>query len=98
MVRRRRISDRAHDSEREVSSKHLADFQSRGSLGEKFAERIAPGMVWDKKRLIVLGITCSNITSLQFPRDFTRTRELVYKWLTDNYSTIEPLAALLRLE
>jgi hypothetical protein len=94
-----RISDRAHDSEKEVNRKHLGDFQSKGSLGEHFTEQFRPpGVVWDKPSLIALGILCSDIADVRFPRDYRRTRELVYKWLTDHYDPIQPLAGVIRFE
>jgi hypothetical protein len=97
MPRINQISQRGTFSEREVSNQHLGDFKSTGSLGKRFTDKIGCGVVWKKAELITLANICSEIANLRFPRDYKRNRELVYKWLSDNYLAIEPLMNVIRI-
>lgn len=100
MAKRKKISNRREDSEREVTRKHLGDFKSKGSLGESLVQQISPEIPvdWTKHALTALGLTFSNTTGEPFHRDFMRGRELIYKWLTDNYDKFRPLVPMIRIE
>jgi hypothetical protein len=93
-----RISDRGHDSEKEVADKHLGDFKAEGSRGQLFLKKLAPQGDITRVNLLWLGHVFSELTGVQFPRDFQRRRVLVIKWFNDNIEVFEPLQQITWLD
>jgi hypothetical protein len=92
------VANRRLDSEAVIVQKLLHDFQVEGSRGKKFAEQFDPQRNWTIHSLMCLGMVCSNLTGVSFPRNYRRNRALIYKWFDDNYATLEPVFMIARLE
>jgi hypothetical protein len=95
---RPRISDRGHLSEAKISELHLGRFAAEGSAGLHFLETLCPGHDLTCESLVALARVCSVISGVQFPRDFTRRRDLVIKWFDDHLDRLEPLGCIMILE
>jgi len=95
---RARISDRAHKSEAEISDLHMSTFKADGSAGATFLLGLCRGQSLTRQSLIVLAKVFSIISGVHFPRDFTRRRDLIFKWFTDHISELEPFGPLFTLE
>jgi hypothetical protein len=73
----------------------LGDFQVEGSLGQHLIDQFDDSnKLWTHTGLLSLATACSELCNVRFPRAFKRNRALIYKWLSDNYLEIEPLAAI----
>jgi hypothetical protein len=95
---RARISDRAHKSEAEIAEVHLSTFRSDGSAGLVFVQKLCPGHSLRRESLIVLAKIFSIISGVHFPRDYTRRRDLIFKWFTDHIGELEAIGSLFTLE
>jgi hypothetical protein len=80
-------------TEAELSEHLLNHFQPEGSRGMRLIERQDPKREWSKNNLVRVGMALSAVTQIKFPRNYMRNRKLIYKWLTDNYDALQPLAA-----
>jgi hypothetical protein len=87
-----------HKREREISDQHLGEFKPEGSLGLKFIQELCPTYSLTRESLVVLARLFSAMSSVPFPRDFTRRRGLIIKWFTDHIVELEPLGTLITLE
>jgi hypothetical protein len=95
---RERISDRGHKREREISELHLGEFKPQGSTGLRFLQSLTPDHTLTRESLVILAQVFSSVSSIPFPRDFTRRRDLIIKWFTDHLDILEPFGCLLKLE
>jgi hypothetical protein len=85
-------------SEGKISELHLGRFTAEGSAGLRFLETLCPGHDLTRESLVLFARVCSAISGIQFPRDFTRRRDLVIKWFNDHLDRLEPLGCLITLE
>jgi hypothetical protein len=95
---RERISDRAHKSEAEIAQVHLSAFRSEGSAGLVFLQELCPAHSLTRESLIVVAKLFSIISGIHFPRDYTRRRDLIFKWFTDHIAELEAIGRLFTLE
>jgi len=93
-----RISDRRHNSEREVAIQHLGNFDAENSRAWQFLVKLADGHELVKKHLVDVAKIFATISGIQLPRDYTRRSDLVVKWFDVNLARLEPLAAIIKLE
>jgi hypothetical protein len=93
-----RISDRRHNSEREVAIQHLGTFDAENSRAWGFLVKLANGHELVKKHLIDVAKIFATISGIQLPRDYTRRLDLIVKWFDVNLADLEPLSTIIKLE
>jgi hypothetical protein len=98
MLKRGRISDRSHQSEATISAQHMGSFKAEGSAGMLFLQKLCHGRRLARESLIVVAKVLSIISGVHFPRDYTRRKDLIVKWFTDNIHDLERFAPFLTLE
>jgi hypothetical protein len=77
---------------------HLGKFNPEGSDGLSFLLSLCPCRNLTRESFIILAQVFSILTSISFPRDFSRRRDLVIKWFDDNLDQIRPFSPLFILE
>jgi hypothetical protein len=98
MCRRARRGGIHHPpTEKERANASEAGFRVAGSLGEFFIGMVCPWGDVTLKDLKIIAITCEFLTGIVFPRDFQRRRSLIFKWLSDHYHEIAPIAQIVKL-
>jgi hypothetical protein len=90
--------NRTNATESEIVQYLLRDFKVEGSRGQQFLGRFPGAEAWSLQSLVNFGRVCSSLIGIDFVRNYTRTRALVVKWLTDNYEVLEPLAGILTVK
>jgi hypothetical protein len=93
----RRLSRNEHTEKQRVDI-NLAGFQFAGSKAEQFLKELCSGKSLTFGRLKAIGLLYESICGVKFDRDFTRSRPLVCKWLTDHYNEICQLTEILKVE
>lgn len=87
--KRIREKDRANDLQ--------GDFRLDGTRAEEFLHSQVPGGRIDRKQLCrylqILGL----ISGVKLPRDYTRRRALLFKWIDDNYDLLSPYMKFITL-
>jgi hypothetical protein len=83
---------RRHYSEKDVAQARLGDFKRKGSKGEEVVKRFyVDRRIRPHKRAIeTLCKILSRLTEIPFQRDWTRSEDLMMKWLTIHYDHYEP--------
>jgi hypothetical protein len=91
------ISDRQHNTEREIAAQHLGGFTSQGSNGQKFLEALCPGRSLTLHDLKLIALLGEFLTGIPFHRDFQRSRVLIVKWISDHYVELLPMIGILQI-
>jgi hypothetical protein len=98
MIAGTRISDRRHNSEREVANQHLGDFEAENSRAYDFLIKLADGHEIVKRNLIDIAKIFATISGIPLPRDYTRRLDLIIKWFDVHLADLEPLSTIIKLE
>jgi hypothetical protein len=93
-----RISDRAHQRERDIANEHQGQFDPSESRGLKFVQKLCNRTNVSLDALIQLSHVLSEVSGIRFVRDFTRRRALVIKWFDDHLEELEPLQTVITIE
>jgi hypothetical protein len=93
-----RISDRRHNSEREVANQHLGDFEAENSRAHDFLSKLADGHEIVNRNLIDIAKIFATISGIQLPRDYTQRLDLIVKWFDVHLADLEPLSTIIKLE
>jgi hypothetical protein len=91
-----RLSRSLH-KEKEVADALIGAFDSSESRGLHLIRRLSIGKELSKEQMIGLAHVFSVLAKIDFPRDFTRRRDLVVKWFDDHFEALEPLATVVHL-
>jgi hypothetical protein len=97
-MRAGRTPSRLVYTEREIVELLLDDFEVDGSLGQKLTDQFDNGKEWTQSTLLTFAMVCSELANVKLPRAWRRNRRLIYKWLTDHYCELAPVALLTRVE
>lgn len=87
--RRKRERERADDLQ--------GDFTLKGTHAEEFLHSQVPGGRIDRKQLCRYLQLLGCISGVRLPRDYTRRRVLLFKWIDDNYDRLAPFMKLIKL-
>jgi hypothetical protein len=88
---------RTTTSERDIADFHLGDFNPELSRGMSLARMVLPEGELTRRLLFSWASLLAGISHLRLPRDSTRRRDLLIKWLDENYDTLEPFVHLFEL-
>lgn len=84
-------------SEKDIVRLKLGDFQPRGSVGEQFLKRLSPFNL-SLRAVQSIVKTLSVICDTHVERDTMRKRDLLIKWISENYEKIAVYEKYISLE
>lgn len=84
-------------SERDIVKMKLGDFQPKGSAGEQFLKRLSPNEL-SLRAVQSIVKTLSILCDTYMDRDTMRKRDLLIKWITDNYDKVSNFEKFICLE
>jgi hypothetical protein len=95
--RRGSLANRSSMTEHDIADARLAGFDPRGSNGEKLLQAIS-----GENKLTRCGLSCfcsvlAALSAVPLPRDMTRRKVLLVKWMDLNYDTLEPFVKFMVL-
>jgi hypothetical protein len=92
-----RAPSRTTMTEHDVAQVHLGNFNADGSRGMTLARMILPEGELTRRLLFSLASLLAGISHQRLPRDSTRRRDLLVKWLDDNCDLLSPYIPLFEL-
>jgi hypothetical protein len=84
-------------TERDIADFHMGDFDPELSRGISLARMVLPEGELTRRFLFSWASLLAGISHLRLPRDSTRRRDLLIKWLDDNYDVLHPFVTLFQL-
>jgi hypothetical protein len=84
-------------SERDIAELNLGDFVPDNSRGMILARRFLPEGEMTRRLLFSCASLLAGIAHQRLPRDSTRRRDLLIKWLDDNYDVLRPYVDFFQL-
>ena len=84
--------------EREIADLRLGTFIAEGSRGMQLLQRIYPRGELTRRSLYSFASLLAALSGVKLARDFTRRKDLLIKWLDDNYDDLEPYSRFFVLE
>jgi hypothetical protein len=91
-----RLSRGLH-KEKDVADALTGTFNPSESRGLHLIERLSAGKELSREQMIGLAHIFSVLAKIDFPRDFTRRRDLLVKWFDDHFEVLEPFATVIHL-
>jgi hypothetical protein len=88
---------RTTTSERDIAEFQLGDFNPELSRGMSLARMVLPEGELTRRILFSWATLLAGLAHLRLPRNSTRRRDLLIKWLDDNYDELKPFATLCQM-
>jgi hypothetical protein len=97
MAGRPPIIDRENMTEKQIANVRQGSFEAQGSRGAQLIAQICP-IDLTRRSLYSLVSVLSALADVRFERDFGRRKDLLIKWVDDNYDALAPWAPFIQLE
>lgn len=88
---------RAKNSEKVISMNLLGNFNSQGSRGKNLIEEIVgfPLQQISRNGLIGIATVVGSLIHKDFPRNYSRKKDLIVKWFDDNCEQINKIKSFI---
>ena len=91
------VPNRSRMSERQIAEYRQNGFNPEGSRGKQLLDNLYPGEM-TRRSLYSFTTLWAALAGIKLQRDFTRRKDLLIKWIDDNYDKIQPYAQFFKLD
>lgn len=95
-MRKSTVPNRSLMSEKQIADFRQGRFVPDGSRGKSLLENLYDGEL-TRRSLYSFTTLLAALAGIKLPRDFTRRKDLLIKWLDDNYDKVQPYAQFFKL-
>ena len=95
-MRNSTVPNRSLMSEKQIADFRQGRFVPDGSRGKSLLENLYDGEL-TRRSLYSFTTLLAALAGIKLPRDFTRRKDLLIKWLDDNYDKVQPYAQFFKL-